>query len=146
MEYGSYFYFDQTEFVDVSTIPFAESEFREEGLIYIPNGCYDRTCKLHVAFHGCQSNSGQLAWYAEYNELAAKNNMIVLYPDSYCQNGAGVIDAEKWLTKDGLYHRAFSAMIERLTIDEDFEDCPAGSIALASAGFLVLAVQLLLNF
>ena len=93
-----------------------------------------------MAFHGCQSNSSNISWYSEYNEFAANNHMIVIYPDSYCQNGAGIVDPEKWLTKDGLYHRAFNAMIERLTIDTDFEDCPAGSMALASVGALVLAI------
>jgi poly(3-hydroxybutyrate) depolymerase len=96
-------------------MPFEATEFRETGKVFIPQGCYSRACKLHVAFHACESNSDQLAWYAQYNELAASNDMIVLYPDSYCHNGAGIIDTEKMLTNQGLYDKAFIAMIERLT-------------------------------
>ena len=88
-ELGDWIDFDQKEFVDTSEYPFEAIEFKETGKVFIPHGCYSKTCKLHVAFHACDSDSSQLAWYAQYNELAATNDLIVLYPDSKCWNLGG---------------------------------------------------------
>ena len=134
-ELGDWINFDQKEFVDTSAIPFEASEFREAGKVFIPQGCYSRACKLHVAFHACDSNSDQLAWYAQYNELAASNDMIVLYPDSKCFN-VGNFDQEKWLTNEGLYDRAFIAMIERLTSYQREGACTAGSVDFTAKPYL----------
>ena len=51
---------------------------------YVPKSCDTQTCKVHVAFHGCEQGAtkiGDLFYMTTgYNELADTNNIIVLYP------------------------------------------------------------------
>ena len=85
-------------------------------MVYIPDSCYHTTCKLHVALHGCLSDPEEFASYNFYNEFAANNDLIVLYPDSRCHNINGSVDEGTWLTKDGVYPETYMAMIDRLTV------------------------------
>jgi len=57
----------------------------DEGLLFVPEGCtgYDSPpCKLHVYLHGCfvQLNYHVYTTFGGFNEWAARNNIIVLYP------------------------------------------------------------------
>lgn len=57
----------------------------DEALLFVPAACADgQTCGLHIDFHGCQQSSefvGEAyALGAGYNEWAASNNLLVLYP------------------------------------------------------------------
>ncbi|WP_256079633.1 poly(3-hydroxybutyrate) depolymerase [Massilia sp. YIM B04103] len=54
------------------------------GYVYVPDACEKAACRIHVAFHGCLQGEGKLGdRYARttgYNEAAAGNRIIVLYP------------------------------------------------------------------
>ena len=94
-------------------------------MVYIPDTCYFTSCRIHVALHGCGGDAFGFADYSEYNEFAANNDLIVLYPDSDCQNMLGIVGGDKWLTKDGIYPKALQAMISRLTTPKDDNiNCP----------------------
>jgi len=45
-----------------------------------------RSCRLHLALHGCSQNYGTVGnafvWNAGYNDWAEGNNIIVLYPQT----------------------------------------------------------------
>ena len=69
-------------------------------------------CRVHFAFHGCGGNSEDFA-KTGYNDLAAANNIIMVYPDMKCWDNEGAIDAEGFNTNTGLLPTALKAMIER---------------------------------
>ena len=122
-------------------------------MVYIPDTCNFTSCRLHVALHGCGGDAFGFADYSEYNEFAANNNLIVLYPDSDCQNMLGIVGGEKWLTKDGVYPKALQAMISRLTTSkEDSANCPLGAMKAdgvmlyTQAGFAALMAYIALSF
>lgn len=54
------------------------------GYAYVPRDCAARTCRVHVAFHGCRQSAAAVGdhFYGKtgYNELADANRIIVLYP------------------------------------------------------------------
>ncbi len=56
--------------------------------VYVPRSCAGgETCRVHVAFHGCEmqaSGSEGSAYYlhAGYNEWADTNRVVVLYPQT----------------------------------------------------------------
>ena len=58
-----------------------------------------------------------------YNALGARNNIIMLYPDSKCWDNTGDIDPENFNKKTGLIPSAFKQMIDRVTIDPNASDC-----------------------
>jgi len=76
---GQIIQFDQSEFVQ-SPI----SSMSDAGYAYVPKSCETQTCKVHVAFHGCEQGATKIGnlFYSTtgYNELADSNNIIVLYP------------------------------------------------------------------
>lgn len=75
--------FDMTEFLPEGwTIE--DSTFRD-GMIYVPNDCNDEqsNCNIHFAFHGCQK-ARKMAVGNGYNEMAAQNKIIMIYPDAKC--------------------------------------------------------------
>ena len=78
-ENGSYLDFDQTEFFDVN---FDAKEYRgrELGKIYIPNQCYDTTCRVHFAFHRNNKQPDEMAVKKRYNIIGALNDIIMVYP------------------------------------------------------------------
>lgn len=58
-----------------------------EGYVFIPDACTgDEPCRLHVAFHGCRQYAGAVgdAFVANagYNDWAAANDIVVLYPQA----------------------------------------------------------------
>ena len=148
--FGKFERFYQEEFVGIESPQkeknwdFSDTVWDEKGSVYIPDSCYTQTCSLHVSFHGCYNNASAYATQNQLRELAANNNIILLFPESYCWNMTGPedspydsyegVDDEYWLTRDGLYPQAIMAMICRLTSTEEDNDCPvsdgAGSLAL----------------
>jgi hypothetical protein len=76
---GKIIAFDQSEFVQ-SPI----SSMSDKGYAYIPKSCETQSCRMHVAFHGCEQGAtkiGDLFYNTTgYNEMADSNNIIVLYP------------------------------------------------------------------
>lgn len=53
---------------------------------YVPLACKTETCRVHVAFHGCEQGAAVIGerFYAGtgYNEAADANHIIVLYPQA----------------------------------------------------------------
>jgi len=58
------------------------------GYVYMPSACQKKgaTCRVHVAFHGCQQYAGRVGTVfvenAGYNGWAESNNLIVVYPQT----------------------------------------------------------------
>jgi hypothetical protein len=119
--------FDQSEFFGRDNIA---ASLAQAGFLYVPAGCAAPagagTCRLHVAFHGCQQNPEHIgqafAWGGGYNRWAEANRIVVLYPqtanwpsfnplgcwDFWGYTGAG------YLGRDAKQMRAVKAMIDRL--------------------------------
>jgi len=71
--------FDQFDYITVG------DSMGPTGYVYVPTSCQSNTtCKVHVAFHGCEmtiANIGQdFVTNSGLNEIAEANNIIVLYP------------------------------------------------------------------
>ncbi len=76
--------FDQTEFFDDND---KSISMNRRGHIYVPQKCAEgESCRLHVAFHGCQQHQELIGddFYtgSGYNDWAETNNIIVLYPQT----------------------------------------------------------------
>ncbi|CAI2372789.1 unnamed protein product [Moneuplotes crassus] len=54
------------------------------GMIYVPDGCKNKACELHVAFHGCEQTTKDIGLDYVYGTgflgLAEANDFIVLFP------------------------------------------------------------------
>jgi len=146
--HGTWQDFAQREFIGIDSDRawqdhdnWGDSEWDNKGSIYIPTACESKKCHVHFAFHPCEG-SGTLHEYDGYRELAATNEIILVYPNSYCWNGDGSVPQEsgKWLTRDGLYPAAIKAMICRVTTTASEEStCPMQASDLAFTGLALLA-------
>lgn len=85
---GSMLKFDQSKFVKLvdPTLAPAFIGLADTGHVYVPKACKTETCRVHIVFHGCKQNEEMVgnAVYknAGYNEWAATNKIIVLYPQT----------------------------------------------------------------
>ncbi len=93
---------------------------------YVPASCaHGATCKVHVAFHGCEQNAANVgsAFYehAGYNPWADTNQIVVLYPQTTaggsnyeaCWDWYGY-DSASYATKTGPQMAMVKAMIDFL--------------------------------
>ena len=129
---GEMVVFDQRPFVAGRAI---DASLANEGYAFVPASCRNGGCKVHVAFHGCLQNAGEIGRRfvdgAGYNEWAASNRIVVLYPQTtrryglawgsfrWLLNPKGCWDwwgytGENYHTRDGVQMRAVRAMIETL--------------------------------
>lgn len=121
---GSLRPFDQTPFIPQNT-PF--TGLADTGAVFVPDQCANAQagCRLHAVFHGCRqglSNLGdQFTTGSGYNDWAATNRVVVLYPQVKAggTNPNGCWDwwgysGQAYLTRDGVQIRAVQAMIQRL--------------------------------
>ncbi|RZI43839.1 PHA-depolymerase-like protein [Herbaspirillum sp. HC18] len=121
--------FDQTEFF--SNHKPRRHGMADTGYIYIPANCdksMNQPCRLHVAFHGCQQNAGNIdeifIRHAGYNQWADTNNIIVLYPQTtstFVRNPKACWDwfnvnrnDPDYASKSGRQMAAVRAMIDRV--------------------------------
>jgi len=103
----------------------------DEGFVYIPKVCAEgQTCRVHVAFHGCQQNAESIAQQfvdgAGYNQWAESNRIVVLYPQTKasfvplnpkaCWDWWGYTDAN-YATKNGQQIQQVSNMLKALGVD-----------------------------
>jgi hypothetical protein len=76
---GKIIKFNQREFIDSD-----RSSMSAIAYAYVPKSCETETCRVHVAFHGCEQGAAKIGdiYYTTtgYNELADTNTLIVLYP------------------------------------------------------------------
>jgi poly(3-hydroxybutyrate) depolymerase len=107
------------------------------GYLYVPEACArGETCRVHVAFHGCQQSADTIKdafyRYSGYNEWADTNHMLVLYPQARptmvpvvlpvnpqgCWDWWGYNDrfdsAGRYATRDGLQMAAVRRMLDRI--------------------------------
>jgi poly(3-hydroxybutyrate) depolymerase len=78
------------ELVRFRQTPYRDAEhsagLADEGFVFIPHECAGapRACRLHIAFHGCRQSAATVgdafANRAGYNRWAARNHIVVLYP------------------------------------------------------------------
>ncbi|MBF6331251.1 PHB depolymerase family esterase [Nocardia transvalensis] len=84
---GTLIGFDQKTFVPGGADPGSISLGRT-GFAYVPTACASESCTLLVALHGCNQNydnalfGAKFMAYANLNEYADTNHMIVLYPQA----------------------------------------------------------------
>ncbi len=129
---GEMIVFDQRPFVAGRAI---DASLADEGYAFVPASCRSAGCKVHVAFHGCLQNAGEIGRRfvdgAGYNGWAASNRIVVLYPQTMRRYGIAW-GSFRWLlnpkgcwdwwgytgtdyhTRDGAQMRAVRAMIESL--------------------------------
>jgi poly(3-hydroxybutyrate) depolymerase len=131
---GEMIVFDQRPFVSGRVI---DASLANEGYAFVPVSCRGGGCKIHVAFHGCLQNAGEIGRRfvdgAGYNGWAASNRIVVLYPQTVRRYGLA-FGSFRWLlnpkgcwdwwgytgadyhTRDGAQMRAVRAMIGALGI------------------------------
>ena len=85
---GEMIVFDQRPFVAGRAI---DASLANEGYAFVPASCRNGGCKVHVAFHGCLQNAGEIGRRfvngAGYNGWAASNRIVVLYPQTVRRYG-----------------------------------------------------------
>ena len=121
-DHGELREFSQTEFIaDARAHSVSDS-----GYVYLPKSCLQGSrCKVHVVFHGCEQTAERVGdavyRWAGYNDWAATNDIIVLYPQliSTRRNPGGCwdwwgYDSAYYYTKKGPQMAAVMAMIRRL--------------------------------
>ncbi len=71
--------FDQTEFIKSGNTSMSDSAF-----VYIPEGCREGGCRLHIVYHGCLQGYTEIGdqYYmgTGYNQIADANDIVMLYP------------------------------------------------------------------
>ncbi|MFT6913762.1 MAG: poly(3-hydroxybutyrate) depolymerase [Motiliproteus sp.] len=76
---GKIIQFDQNEFERSPITSMSDAAYA-----FVPKSCDTETCRVHVAFHGCEQGAAKIGnqFYTTtgYNEMADTNNIIVLYP------------------------------------------------------------------
>jgi hypothetical protein len=67
------------------------SSMSDDGYVYVPKSCETDTCKVHIAFHGCEQGARKIGYLfygtTGYNEIADSNHLIVLYPQAESTTG-----------------------------------------------------------
>ena len=118
-DFGELIKFDQKEFVPEGWT-WEESTFSDFGYAYVPKSCnVKRQCNVHFVFHGC---NGSPPLHLGYNEFAAANDIIMVYPDSKCWGYSGTLDDDKAFTYDGMMPTAVMKMVNRVTTPNDPDD------------------------
>ena len=118
---GTYSEFSQREFFPDDTDWENDENFmnRINGWIYTPKACEGEgsvNCRVHLAFHGCGGNAEALG-ETGYNDLAAANNIIMIYPDTRCWDNEGDIDSDGFNTNTGFIPTVIKNIIDRVTED-----------------------------
>ena len=120
---GTFTQFDQREFypdyIDWNNQSYKDGAFygRQNGWIYTPTACQgdgSENCRVHFVLHGCGAWARNMA-QSGYNDLAAANDIIMVYPDVRCWDNEGDIDADNFDTNTGIVQSAIKAMVDRVT-------------------------------
>lgn len=153
--------FDQRPYVQKggTTVTPVKVSMADSGYVYVPPDCAaGQSCRLHVAFHGCQQQAERIGTAfvtkAGFNEWADANRIVVLYPQTAATSAAPITPFNPqgcwdwwgyndfsfdmpghYATKDGIQIAAVWRMVERLAGGGS-----AGGQAAASAGAPALAV------
>lgn len=118
------------ELITVAQVGASSAEMLDEALLYVPTACADgESCGLHIAFHGCQQSTEYVgdafAANAGYNEWAATNKLLVLYPQVASSslaplNPLGCWDwwgytGEDYATRNGAQISVVKALVDELS-------------------------------
>jgi len=117
-------------FVEFDQKPFLEGidnhGMEDRGVAYVPAACAESTtCRVHVAFHGCQQNRANTGEVfireSGFANWADSNAMVVLFPQAASQpiNPQGCWDwwgytGHDYLTRDAPQIRVVYKMLEQL--------------------------------
>jgi hypothetical protein len=118
---GTFSHFSQRAF----TGDRGEHGLSDTGAVYIPDACGQETCRVHIAFHGCEQNEATAgeAFIKKtgFARWADTNRLIVLFPQTVASafNPQGCWDwwgytGREYLTKDAPQIRAVYRMLESL--------------------------------
>ena len=130
---GQLIKFDQKEFIP-SDWSFSDTTFADFGFYYVPDSCKDKKCHAHFVFHGCGGNAESFTQHFGYNEIAATNDIIMVYPDSRCW-GYGDKDFDpKEYTKSGMVPTSIMNMVTRVATSREDEET-ASFVAEAVSAF-----------
>ena len=110
------------------------SSMSEFGFAFIPTNLDPATCRIHIAIHGCEQGytviGSDYFLTTGYNQMAAANNMIILYPQveksgvepfnpKGCWDFWGYSSENPWhpefYKKDAVQMKAIIGMLDRLT-------------------------------
>lgn len=118
-DHGTLTEFNQAEFIPLGWT-YEESTFRDFGLIYVPFDCEsaDSNCNVIFVFHGCGGNAQSMLSLG-FNDYAATNKMIIVYPDSDCWGYSGTLDDKLAYTYQGMMPTAVLGMMNRVTGDNN---------------------------
>jgi poly(3-hydroxybutyrate) depolymerase len=87
----------------------------ELGKIYIPNTCSQgNQCHVHFVLHGNGSRDFEADRNSRYNNIAAQNNIIMVYPRFEPGFGHNLIRDESNRTRNGIFPRVIMGMIDIL--------------------------------
>ena len=109
---GTLSQFDQREFLQDGWT-WEETTLKDFGYVYVPHTCKTKSCNVHFVFHGCNADS--FAQKYGYNEFAATNDIIMVYPDSPCWGYIHSVTDDKQFTRDGMMPKTIMSMVERVT-------------------------------
>lgn len=113
------------EIVTVDQGGFDGAGLADAGFAYVPTGCADAACRVHVVFHGCKQGAefigDALVTGAGYNGWAEANDLVVLYPQVAASpfNPLGCWDwwgytGPDYATRDGKQVAAVMALVDSL--------------------------------
>ena len=114
---------------------FDETTLKDFGYVYVPDTCKAKQCNVHFVFHGCRGDAFG-STHLGYNEFAATNDMIIVYPDSECWGYSDTLADDKAFTKEGMMPKTIMSMVERVTSTGSEMQGLADSIASTLASFL----------
>jgi hypothetical protein len=87
-ETGRLIAFDQREFAGGRP---GGISLADTGYAYVPRSCSGKSCRVHVAFHGCRQSAEAegltFVRHAGFNRWADTNAIIVLYPQTIARYG-----------------------------------------------------------
>ncbi|MGF1649386.1 MAG: poly(3-hydroxybutyrate) depolymerase [Hyphomicrobiaceae bacterium] len=119
---GFFVTFDQRPF----QVEGAATGLADEGVIYVPDACRNaRSCRVHIAFHGCAQNRDMVGdvfiGRTGFARWAATNRIAVLFPQTRASslNPQGCWDwwgftGRQFLTRSAPQIRAVRAMLDEL--------------------------------
>lgn len=116
------------DIVSVDQRGFDGAELADSGFAYVPSGCRDTACRVHIVFHGCRQGAefvdDAVVRGAGYNGWAEANDLVVFYPQVAASrmapmNPLGCWDwwgytGDDYATRDGAQLAAVMALVDRM--------------------------------
>ena len=85
----------------------------------MPDSCREKSCDANFMFHGCKGNPESGLKYGGFNEFAATNDLIMVYPSARCWKASaeGAKKGNRY-TYDSVMNQGFMRMVDRITKDK----------------------------